>query len=223
MCEAISCAVACCCWLTKVAEEPPVPTPSARLAYAPCSLFWQFCFDWCLHKRGVFEKNHFRFLGKCRERESLLVRNPVAHVGLAFCPLLDASKQLRFVDLAEFLAPRVCVFPGISDHRDVANLVGAGLAQDESFRRPRHRPPHRFTAIVVVMRVRDQDGVGMDVRREIISQPNSASVGINENLLAGRRGYAEAGMGYVLNGYGAILLGGFLSANVAGRQYHGHE
>src|SRR5437016_7106485 len=56
------------------------------------------------------------------------------------------------VALAELLAPRIGVFPAISNHRDVANLIGARLAQDRNIRCPRNRAPHRFTAIVVVMR-----------------------------------------------------------------------
>src|SRR5438552_1614868 len=127
------------------------------------------------------------------------------------------------VALAEFLAPRVSMFPGISDHRDVANLVGAGLAQDESIRRPRHRPAHRFTAVVVVMWVGDQDSVGPEVRREIVSQPNAAGVWIDEHLLARRGGCAETSMGNVLEGYCAVLPRRVLSANVAGGQGKDHE
>jgi len=127
------------------------------------------------------------------------------------------------VALAEFLPPRFRVFPGISDHCNVANLMGARLAQHRSIRSPRNRPPHRFTAIVVVAWVRNQDSVRTDVRREIIFQPNAACVWTNENLLARGRGYAETGMGDVLNGYCAILLGRVLSANVAGRQCKDHE
>ena len=63
-------------------------------------------------------------------------------------------------------------------------LRGNLLAQDESFRGPRHRPPHCLTAIVVVMRVGDQDGVRTDARWKIISYPNAARVRIDENLLA---------------------------------------
>jgi hypothetical protein len=65
------------------------------------------------------------------------------------------------------------------------------------------------------MRVGDQDSVGMDVRREIIPQPNPARVGIDENLSANWRGHAETGMGDVLDGYRPILPHRGLTSNLA--------
>src|SRR5258706_139398 len=88
---------------------------------------------------------------------------------------------------AEFFFPRMCMFAGISDHHDVANLVGAGLAQYKTFRRPGNRPSHRLTAVVIVMRVGDQNSVGLDIGWKIITQPNPARVGIDQNLFTSRR------------------------------------
>src|SRR5205823_12325749 len=55
--------------------------------------------------------------------------------------------------------PRSTLFPyttlfrsGISDCRDVANLVGARMAQNQSCLRPGNVPAYGFTAVVVVMR-----------------------------------------------------------------------
>src|SRR5919109_2542972 len=127
------------------------------------------------------------------------------------------------VDLAEFLAPRVRVFSGISDHRNVSDLVGAGTAQNQSVRGPRDRPPHRFTAVVVVMWVGDQDSVSVEVRREIIAYPNAARVRIDENLLSRRGGDAETGVRNVLDGYGAIFSRGILGASTNGHECNDHE
>src|SRR5213594_1169743 len=91
-------------------------------------------------------------------------------------------EQPNGIDLTEFLAPRVGVFPGISDHCDVAKLVGARLAQDGGVRRPRHRASLGYTAIVVVMWVGDENRVGTYAWREIVSEPNAAGVWIDQNL-----------------------------------------
>src|SRR5438093_8913919 len=45
----------------------------------------------------MLEYKHFRFLGKCGQRELLLVRNRVSHVGLSFRPVVDTAKLLRLV------------------------------------------------------------------------------------------------------------------------------
>ena len=78
------------------------------------------------------------------------------------------------------------MFAGVSDHRDVAALIRARLAQDLGLRRPGHRASHRLASIMVVVRVRDQDQVGADAGREIVSEPDATGVRINQNLLAGR-------------------------------------
>jgi len=115
-------------------------------------------------------------------------------------------KQPNSVALAEFLAPRVRVFPGISDCRDVANLVSARMAQNESCLRPGNLPAHGFTAVVVVMWVRNQDGLRVEAGRKVVSQPNPTCVRIEQDLFPRRRRNAEARLGDVLNRHASVVF-----------------
>jgi hypothetical protein len=96
---------------------------------------------------------------------------------------VDDPKAANFkhpngVDLTKLLTPGVRVLSGKPDRRNIADSLRARVPQNERVLRPWNRPAHRFTAVVVVMWVGNQDGVGMKVWRKIISQPNATCIRI---------------------------------------------
>ena len=78
-------------------------------------------------------------------------------------------EQPNGVDLAEFLPPRVGVLSRISDRRDIVDSVRPRFPKDTGVLRPRDLAPHRFTAVVIVMWVRNQNCIGVEVRRKVVS------------------------------------------------------
>src|SRR6185436_11031345 len=105
--------------------------------------------------------------------------------------------QPNGVALAKFLTPGIGVLSGKSLDDKISKLIRSRTAQNRNVRRPRKRAAHGFTTIMIIMRMRNQDGVGVDVCRKIIANPHSAGIRIDENLFTCGGSDSETGVGNV--------------------------
>ena len=100
------------------------------------------------------------------------------------------------VVLAELFSPPAAVFPSDPGDGDIGDLVSAGIAQHAHVGCPRGRlVADQDVGVVIVMRVRDEDGVGGQLRREVVAEPHMAGERIDEEARTARRVNAKAGVG----------------------------
>ena len=110
------------------------------------------------------------------------------------------------VDLAEFHAVGVGVLALDAVDHDVAYFVPPGIAVHGNVIPPRERVSPALPRVVIVMRMRDEDGRRCHAVRPIVPQPNSAGVWIDDHPVSGPRLDTKRGVGNVLDCHARIAV-----------------
>jgi hypothetical protein len=96
--------------------------------------------------------------------------------------------------LSEFLAPWIGVLPRDSRNVKLAHRDGSGVPHHGNVGRPWHRVADELAAVVIEVRMGNQHRVRCEMLRKLVTEPDAARVGIDEDPATPCRVDAKARM-----------------------------